>query len=275
MSRKSVQAGACGNWNNCVLEANLCPPGETYRSSREIQKVPGAHGGACVDSRSVQRISMSVGRCGTEGVCVNLAEACPPDARENFIEGLASGCTIAGDADDADSKTLYGSCNSRCSWSPLDCGPGENWNISSETCPCHQVRVGACDKEGRIFCAVSEKACDDSSKWVSALEMFSHNSKIDCFLCREPPIGLPPQQTEYIFETKEKSSVKNNSAIANFVAVGIITTLSLLGLGIFVYKKRQELKPKAVTMEGVQIIPPIDTVTQSVFDDDDDDISVL
>jgi len=272
--RKSVQAGACGFFPTCVLEAHLCPPGETFRSSREIsQKVAGTHGGACADGRNVKHISTSVGRCGTEGGCVNVAEACFLGAGEIFIDDVASGCTIVSDANDADSKTLYGSCDSRCSWSPSDCGSGEVWNTSSENCPCDKVRVGACDKEGDIFCAVSEKACDASSKWVTALELISHSSNTDCFLCREPALGLSPQQTAGL-EIEESTLARNNLSLAGYITGGIIVVLSLLGFGVFAFKKRSVFKLKNCNKGEAQTIPPVTTVTRNAYDDDDD-VSVL
>jgi len=54
------------------------------------------------------------------------------------------------------------------------------------------VRVGGCQKEtdpGVIHCAVSPESCDDTSKFLSVVEMKDTNK--DCYLCREAP--APPQ----------------------------------------------------------------------------------
>merc|ERR1711933_332603 len=177
MVRKSVQAGYCDYPDYvCALEKTFCESGDVlFRSSREMQGAPErAHGGVCLLQESIREYPL--GNCVSE----TSGTACSPNEEscEGFGEFSLSGACMIDD-------TKFGRCgNNHCAWSPENCSEGEEWNFPSNDCSCDQVKVGACEKDGDVFCAVSRDSCDDKSEWLSPLEV-SMKSDIDCFLCNE------------------------------------------------------------------------------------------
>jgi len=179
MEKKTVQGGVCDHqiertWN-CALVKSACDEETIFRSSRQMQGAPErGHGGVCLLQETIRDWRL--------GICISATKtACSPNQAscqgfgKRFLENDDS-CKIE--------NTKYGSCGDRCSWSPEDCADSENWNFPSKDCTCDKVRVGGCQKNDAIFCAVSGQACDDTSTWLSPTEVTSR-AGIECFLCAE------------------------------------------------------------------------------------------
>jgi len=151
------------------LEGWECGDAE-FMSSRLLQSEPGAHGGDCLLQSNIKE--KPLGRCQTGN------RECSPNQKSCLGDwlNLEEDCLVK--------DTIFGSCDDRCSWSPDDCVSGEKWTFPSTGCSCDKVQVGACEKDGMKYCAVSYAGCDIETKWLSPLEA------VDCFLCRE--VLYPP-----------------------------------------------------------------------------------
>jgi len=143
-----------------------------------------AHGGICLWSQTIHE--KRVGQC-SDGACSPNKSSC---GGLDFLDSQQS--TENCDVD----STLFGRCGDRCSWSPDNCSAGEEWTFPSQGCNCDQVQVGACEKDGFIFCSVSPDSCDDKATWLSPVDVAS-TTPYQCYLCREkivpvaPPVAAP------------------------------------------------------------------------------------
>jgi len=155
--RLSVQAGYCGDasgkTNPCVLKQSDCNEGDAWQSSRQMDGSPySGHGGYCLWSSTVK--------------------------------------------DDIVGNQEFGACQNasgdmRCSYAADHCVEGEeSWVFPVSDCSCDKVRVGGCEKDGKIFCAATEDGCDDTATWMDALTV-SAQTATDCYLCITKTTAAP------------------------------------------------------------------------------------
>jgi len=217
ISRESVKNGFCdygygeceGDLKGecCALEKTECGDSNEsiFMSSRQIESASEGHGGACLLQESVRE--KPLGECSIVSKASTVETICSPnkascETRGEFFEVEAGSsdkmCKVE--------NTLFGRCGDRCSWSPDDCNGSEKWTFPSEECACEKFRVGGCQKDGNTFCAVSKDACDDSSEWLSPLDV-TKESNIECFLCNE----LGKGGTTYTGSSTTISSSKQGS----------------------------------------------------------------
>merc|ERR1712176_82928 len=182
-------------------------------------------------------------------------------------------------------NTLFGRCGDRCSWSPDDCAFGlngrEKWTFPSEECTCEKVRVGGCQKDGNIFCAVSEDACDDLSEWLSPLDV-TKSFNVECFLCNEVGEGnfgdgssiyatttYTGSSKTFSSSTERNGQISQNNeenaiALVAGILVAIFGSLCIVLLCSF-YKysqKEKEVLPKFVPpISEIEDSPSFDTST--------------
>jgi len=200
VERASVDAGLCqdaDSWrSSCRLSSSDCQGGlPNFRSSRELETVPGAHGGSCTSSKSTQKVN--IGQCGEDGPCASVQELCDVPLSW-FLSSDDCEVMMMSMNNDDETKTKYGSCSSSdfpdggntCFYTDDACDDKLTFNIDDD-CTCDKVRVGGCRKKNDddiVHCGVNAQACDGDSEWLSVVEMKSIK---DCYLCREPPAVAP------------------------------------------------------------------------------------
>jgi len=276
MSRKSVQAAYCPQngygSNACVLQKSECPFNNGFYSSREMQNSPNiAHGGICLHSLTVKEKPM--GSC-ADGTCSPNEASCGELGYHSVKD--AETCLVQ--------NTSFGRCGDRCSWSPDDC-VGDNWSFPSQGCSCDQVEVGACEKDGFVYCAVSPDSCDDRSIWLSHDEV-EFTTDYRCYLCREnikPSDSVAKNSADAdssidsvatnsadmdpsINDRTEVSSERSTSApgaVIGGIIGGIVGVTMVMILVLFV-RKRQAQKAKNVNKAPMK-----------TFDVETDNVSVL
>lgn len=180
-TRASVQAGLCfqDSFGYCAFTADDCDDPSAFMSSRLLQIVSGAHGGRCLLRRYTEDIN--IGSCG-DRFCTSVAAACSEGTPFQERNDL---CDIV-QSDNLD-RSLFGSCDDRCSWSSQDCGANEIWKVASKakSCVCEDVRVGACFYQGVYYCAVANASCDSVETWIPATTLLNQPNAPDCRLCRD------------------------------------------------------------------------------------------
>ncbi|KAL3939384.1 MAG: hypothetical protein SGBAC_005885 [Bacillariaceae sp.] len=197
-----VQAGACvrsggapgvfGMAVGCAFEREECE-GTIFRSSQELLlEGSEAVGYICLD----RAIDTRVGRCKDDSnyACTSNAGSC---ADEDGFEPLSDDCSMLVDKSSQrkQNRTYYGECAniaspspSKCYWSEDDCGSEINNGIQwisaglNNKCTCEETETGACEYNGKYFCAVSEFGCDEDSTFVPAAQL---PENVNCFLCKE------------------------------------------------------------------------------------------
>merc|ERR1712241_516731 len=129
----------------CVLKQSDCNEGDIWQSSRQMQGAPySGHGGYCLWSSTVKN-------------------------------------DIVGDQE-------FGACQNstgdkRCAYTADHCVEGEEtWVFPVADCSCDKVRVGGCEKDGKVFCAATADGCDDEATWMDPLTV-SAQAATDCYLC--------------------------------------------------------------------------------------------
>lgn len=264
LSRKSVQGAYCPKngygADACVLQKSECPTNDSFYSSREMQGSPNvAHGGICLHSQTVFELPL--------GSCVD--GTCSPNEASCGVLGLHSvkdveTCLVQ--------NTAFGRCGDRCSWSPDDCGDNK-WIFPSQGCSCDQVEVGACEKDGLIFCAVSSDSCDDKSTWLSRDKVKSTTAN-QCFLCREKtkpfePKPIEPDANETLNNEDLNIEDLNNEDGANFtpgrastgtsalvggLTGGLVGAAMVVILFLFIRKRQAEKAGKTkIPMKAVDV----------------------
>jgi len=186
-----------------------------------------AHGGICLHSQTVQELAM--GNC-ADGTCSPNEASCGD-----------LGPHTNNDTKNCQTKeTLFGRCGNRCLWSPVDCEG--NWVFPSEDCTCDKVEVGACEKDGSIFCSVSPDSCDKDSNWLSSLEVV--RTGYQCYLCREEAVtlDLEYENSEDVALLEDISEASDNSGtIIVGVTAGIVGAVMVLIVSLFI--RRRQIKP--------------------------------
>ena len=82
--------------------------------------------------------------------------------------------------------------DTRCSWSPTDCGPGEDWTFPANGCTYDKVWVGGCLTDwGVVYCAVSRDGCDDKSTYLTPWNVASRTGS-ECYMGMEVSGPAPP-----------------------------------------------------------------------------------
>lgn len=186
-----VQGGYCVEENFCALENDECANDVespiVFQSSREIQESTfffRAHGGVCLAQESVKEKKL--------GNCTD------------------NSCSVK--------NAILGSCDRRCSWSPESCAFGEEWSYPVEECTCDRTQTGACVKNDKVFCAVSEKGCDAFSSWLSPLDVVESYG-ILCYVCdidvsnNTNSIGNP--LIDVLFHSNPKETLTSHTTINN------------------------------------------------------------
>jgi hypothetical protein len=255
--RDSVQAGACvdDTSHNCALEATACKNTTSFVSSRELQTVANAHGGNCLTSDYVSAIA--IGRClgeGGDGFCASDEALCLADS--TFVAPLAGddnalpGCKVRQEGSAGQGlPTSYGRCgNVDCVWSSNDCG--ETFVLDS-TCTCENVVVGACERDGQIYCSVGPKACDEESQWMSP-EKLRQNTNIDCYLCRgyDDPSGF--EETIPSSNNVTSPNKRNKGALTG----GLVSLFLVLALGVLAFVVVRSKRSVAKNVNVEQTNPP-------------------
>jgi hypothetical protein len=266
-TRDSVQAGACfdNSSHNCALEAIACSDPSTFVSSRELQSIANAHGGSCLKSDYVSAIA--IGRClgdGGDGYCASDKGLClsgstfsPPLAND---PDALPGCKGRQEGSAGQGlPTSYGRCGKvDCLWSSNDCG--ETF-VLDPTCTCENVVVGACEKDGQIFCSVSSHACDEESQWMTP-QMLQQETNIDCYICREYDDPSEIQESTPTSSDMTSRANLNKGALVGGI-VGVFLGLTLM-LSAFVVVRSRRNVGKNTTHE--QNNPPPSEVDVSCQD---------
>jgi hypothetical protein len=253
-TRNSVQAGACfdATSHNCALEATACRHPASFVSSRELQSVANAHGGHCLKSDSVGAIA--IGRClgdGGDAYCASDEALCLSGL--TFLAPLADdpdalpGCKVRQEGSAGQGlPTSYGRCGQvDCVWSSSDCG--ETF-LLDPTCTCEKVIVGACEREGQIFCSVSPQACDEESQWMSPQQL-QQQTDHDCYLCREygDPSGFE-ETTPSTSNVTSSGNLKKNALIGGLV--GVFLGLALMFAVFVVVRSRRNVGKKGIAEQN-------------------------
>jgi len=249
MSRKSVQGAYCPDkgygTDACILQKSECPTNARFSSSREMQGSPNiAHGGICLHSQTVHEMPL--------GSCVD--GTCSPNEASCGVLGLHSvkdveTCLVK--------NTAFGRCGDRCSWSPDDCGDNK-WIFPSQGCSCDQVEVGACEKDGHIFCAVSSDSCDDTSIWLSR-DRVKSTTAYQCFLCREKTKPIEPDTNEDL-NNEDGANVspdrasRGTSALVGGLTGGLVGAAMVVILFLFIRKRQAGKAGKTkIPMKAVDV----------------------
>jgi len=232
--RLSIQAGFCGDDSTmtqpCVLKQSDCNTDDTWQSSRQMEGAPyQAHGGYCLWASTVKN-------------------------------------DIVGDEE-------FGACQNasgdrRCSYAADHCVEGENWVFPVADCTCDQVRVGGCEKDGRVFCAATEHGCDDAATWMDPLTV-SAQAATDCYICIakttvapiEAPVAAPtnapvvmvsptnaPVATTQTLNSGLASADEgsDNMAAAIGGAVGGVLLLTVTAVLFIIFSRKRKAKADAV-----------------------------
>jgi hypothetical protein len=216
--RLSVKAGYCGdgtsNDQRCVLEQSDCADDELdqWRSSGQMDGAPyQGHGGYCLYADVVKDIVEDV----EFGACQN-----------------ASG-------------------DKRCSYADDQCVEGENWVFPVADCSCDQVRVGACKKDERVFCAVTEFGCDDASTWMDSRTV-SAQAATDCYLCiavtTTPDDVAAPTSAPVITPNNAPVAGTNSVAAAIGGALGGVLLLTLVSVSLIISSRKRKAKADAAVL---------------------------
>jgi len=132
--------------------------------------------------------TVTIGRCGPDGACANLAERC--EDPESFV-GYDETCTISMDSKNDYAPVLYGECGGRCVWSRASCLDGEAYNRTSPDCTSASVEVGACFAR-QLFCAVSEESCVQPGEPEEPFLTHNETAAIGGIHCYLSQVSGPP-----------------------------------------------------------------------------------
>jgi len=233
-----------------VLEKSECNEESNFRSSREMQGAPQiAHGGICLHSKTIHE--KRLGEC-ADGTCSPNEASC--DGLDFADVEQSTGTCIV-------ENTSFGRCGDRCSWTSDDC-TDEVWTFPSQECSCDQVQVGACQKDGLIFCAVSSDSCDDEATWLSPMDVTTTTS-FRCYLCREKTQVQSNNNAVDNEETIPGISKRSNGSVIGAVVGSLAGAVIVLILFVFV-RKRQGQNSNGVVKAP---LPSVDI--------NKDDVSVL
>jgi hypothetical protein len=264
-NRNSVQAGVCfdNTSKNCALEATACTDPNTFMSSRELLSVANAHGGNCLKSEFVN--SIAIGRCvgpGGDSHCASDPALCVSDT--TFTTAMADadslpGCKVRQQGTGGQGlPTAYGRCgNVDCVWSSDDCG--EAFELDP-TCTCEKVIVGACEKDGMLFCSVSPTSCDDESQWMTPQQL-RLQTNTDCYLCREfeDPSISKPEPTLPATNASSSDSFGRSALIGGLVG-GLLGVL-LVGTLVMMFTMKHAGGKKSLSEQNSQ--PPSEVAMSS------------
>jgi len=205
-----VKPGLCGKSGTdniffkssyCSLSSEGCKEGFYFSSSQNKNNIK-RHSGTCeISSNSTDGVK--IGQCEDEfsglSPCASVKELCSDPASFNKF---SKNCDVVNDnTSETTKKTKYGSCTSRgvktCFWSFGTWCDDDDPSMFKldDSCTCENVLLGACKSknDGKKFCAVSERSCDNSSTWIAPHDfMTRHFTK--CHLCgelRENPHHMP------------------------------------------------------------------------------------
>ncbi len=255
MSRKSLQGGYCSYPDGfCAFEKTDCVNGtDVFSSSRQMQGAAGPHGGFCLTQDSVQETSL--GQC-EDGTCSPNAASCG-HSETLYNTTLASTLCHVKDIE-------FGSCDSRCSWSPEDCTADETWKCPVKTCTCDKVQIGACVKHGITYCAVSSKGCDSLSTWYNPTDVPTEPVD-DCFVCREPTIPPVDDYFNVINDddntgsgnglgasNKNNKKSPSNTPMIVGVTIAVVASFSLVVISaMYLRRKRKASTPSVQEIKHV------------------------
>jgi len=274
MGRKSLQAGLCNYPDDgCAFEKTECSDNNLFRSSRQMQGAPDrAHGGECLLQESIR--GKVLGACVTQNdsslhVCSPNESSCNGmnTNGSDMMYSFQDANSISDDKECLAQDTVFGSCNERCSWSSDSCLTNEIWSFPADGCNCDSVQVGACVKDGGVFCAVSPDGCDDSSYWLNPLEVIS-DTDVECFLCREQASGgssttlsttntlsTSSDATISSLSATESSSSSNIATVITATLGGVVGVCVISFLAIYMIRKRSRKANETVlTMKPPQSI---------------------
>jgi len=235
MTRNSVGAGYCGWEYGCVFEKTECPDVTTFRSSHEMKYTAGAHGGNCLSQKIVK--AKKLGQC-ADSTCSPNTASCPGSDSSFTIDSKT--CSVE--------ETKFGSCGSRCSWSPDDCLDSELWTFPSENCSCDKVQVGGCLKSDKISCAVTSLGCDAASTWLKPLEVAPSTGN-SCFLCSEnSPYGAAVNHNRKPNTTESSESSTSKMPIIVGSIVGGILVSSAIAILAVIHIRRTKKGMEKITL---------------------------
>jgi len=200
-----------------------------------------AHGGICLWSSTVHE--KRVGQC-SDGTCSPNKASCGSGL--DFMDAKQS--TENCDVD----STAFGRCGDRCSWSPDDCSVGEEWTFPSEGCSCDKVQVGACEKDGQIFCSVSPDSCDDKATWLHALDVVSTTPNV-CYLCRAKSIPIVPTTAPVAAPVAAPVDLNKPSSKDSIIAVDNVKSPSAESNPSVGYNPSTSSKPSGGPNTGVVV----------------------
>jgi len=216
-----VESGRCvsddDEYGLCALESTDCNDSEVFQSSARLRE------------NTVMRCHanhLSGGECTNADVgevhCTNYANACVTPS--SFVK--RSTCTIFSDTDSQNNEPMYfGACKKkqgdsaglegidhRCVWHSSECNDEEEeWTPASKPmdwydgCKCEDVETGACDDNGKYYCAVSSDACAVDHTYVPSLEI--KEKGIDCRLCQRSRVASIPTTSPSNNPTKSATKI--------------------------------------------------------------------
>jgi len=277
MQRLSLKGGYCATYpeSHCVFEKSSCDDISSWYSSGAMQGAPySAHGGYCLLAKTVRE--MPLGRCdGVKyGQCAPNKESC--EAGAAFEEAF----------DCITEEITFGRCGGRCSWSPLDCGL-ESWTFPAEGCTCDKVRVGGCEMNGSVSCAVSKDGCDAESTYLNPLEVASQTGT-ECYICMEVSepveiVSVPESAMKDSTLIDESSSPPSYLSLANDslgisfvigITLGGVLVVALLTY-VLVFLRRRKQTAAAKMERGESTCTDVPPPSLELTTDNDDMVSNL
>jgi len=221
MEQSIVETGRCvfadGEYGPCVMESTDCNDNETFKSSAQLRddNIMRCHtdhfsGGECL------------GEDDGEVYCTNYKDACATPSA--FVKRHS--CTIFSDMrTENDEPMFFGACKRiqqkhRCVWHSSECDNLEEYWIPAYTptdwydgCKCEDVETGACDDNGKYYCAVSSNACAVGHTYIPSSK--TKERGVDCRLCetsRISPVNNPAKSPTTLIPEKDETNPPTSSS---------------------------------------------------------------